>query len=170
LKLYFLRIQSTHKKYNLRKQASEMQPFTLNINGQPITIQPPPQRRESQERRERVRTPSPRAPQPRREEVNRYHTATSVEYSVDDTIREIKWFTDIQMAYIWILEKIRERHESDQWTIRSFEETANRLEERWYEGKDGLVVAKMDEYKFRVYYNPEENEAIRRNQRQVSNP
>jgi hypothetical protein len=170
-----LRVKSTHKKYKSRKQASEMQPFTLNINGQPITIEPPPQRRERQrqERPERVRTPPRNHRPPRREEVNRFYTATSVEYSVDGTIRELKWFTDIQMAYLWILNKTKnisyDTYDT-QWDIRTFEETADRLEERWYDGKDGLVVAKMEEHKFRVFYNPEENESIRRNQRQVSNP
>lgn len=129
------------------------------------------QRRPRTNRREEVQTPPPTERPPRREEVSRFYTASSVEYIVDSEIREVKWFTDIQMAYLWIMEKINRISDMQDWTIRSFEETADRLEERWYEGKDGLVVAKLEECKFRIFYNPEETEAIRnRNQRQVPNP
>jgi hypothetical protein len=134
-----------------------------------ITIQRPSRQREQS--REEVRTPPRNHRPPRREEVSRFYTASSVEYSVDGIVREIKWFTDIQMGYIWILDKIRQTSDIDEWDVRDFEEVADRLEERWYEGKDGLIVAKLDECKFRIYYNPEETEAIRnRTQRPTPNP
>ena len=144
---------------------------TLQTGNAPERRQVVVQRRPRRDRREEVQTPPPTERPPRREEVSRFYTASSVEYSVDGVIREIKWFTDIQMGYLWIIDKIRQTSDMDDWDIRDFEEVANRLEERWYEGKDGLIVAKMDECKFRIFYNPEETEAIRnRNQRQVPNP
>ena len=94
-------------------------------------------------------------PQP---DANRYHTVVSVEYCVDGDVRLIKWFSDIQMAWIWISGQVRERH-GENWDIAPFLTTANAMERQWRQGfgDDGFCVADSDGYEYITYYEPTVN-------------
>jgi hypothetical protein len=104
---------------------------------------------------ELVTTPPTIHKPPIRKEVCPLSTVTSVEYSVRNKVKKFKWFKNIKEAYAWIQEKIPKIYDDlDDWDVRPLEETADRLEERWYNGKNGIIVAKLDQYRFRAYYNP----------------
>jgi hypothetical protein len=107
---------------------------------------------------ELVTTPPTTHRPPIRKEVCPLGTVTSVEYSVRNKIKKLKWFKNIVEAYAWIEKKIPKIYDDiDDWDVRSLEETADRLEERWHNGKNGIIVAKLDQYRFRVYYNPDKD-------------
>ena len=72
-----------------------------------------------------------------------------------DDIRLIKWFSDIQMAWIWINQRVRERH-GENWDIAPFLTTANAMDRQWSQGfgEDGFCVADSDGYEYIAYYEP----------------
>lgn len=115
---------------------------------------------------ELVMTPPTIHRPPIRKEVGIFHTATLVEYSVRNAVKKSKLFHNIQEAYKWILKKIPDIYDDiDDWDIRSFGNTVERLDERWYDGKNGLVVAKMDQYKFQVFYKPDKNSVFKKEEK-----
>ena len=106
--------------------------------------------------REEVHTPPPLLP------VDQWHTAVSVQVEIDGDVRRIKWFGDLQLAYMSVNDFVRE-HPDESWTLRTFQQTARIMKERWlnHRGEEGFVIAKADGVKFRAFYEPEENEAVR---------
>ena len=95
--------------------------------------------------------------------ADQWNTAVSVQVEIDGDVRRIKWFTDLQLAYISVKDFVAE-HPDDNWTLRTFEQTARIMKERWEadRGDEGFVIAKTDGVKFRAFYEPEENESIHR--------
>ncbi len=108
--------------------------------------------------REEVHTPPPLLP------VDQWHTAVSVQVEIDGDVRRIKWFGDLQLAYMSVNDFVKE-HPDESWTLRTFQQTARIMKERWesHRGEEGFVIAKADGVKFRAFYEPEENEAVRQN-------
>jgi hypothetical protein len=55
------------------------------------------------------------------------------------------------------------RHSDESWTLRTFQQTVRIMKERWEErrGDEGFIIAKTDGVKFRAFYEPEENDAVR---------
>ena len=107
---------------------------------------------------EEVHTPEPLLP------VDQWNTAVSVQVEIDGDVRRIKWFSDLQLAYISVNDFVRE-HPDESWTLRTFQQTARIMKERWetHRGDEGFVIAKADGIKFRAFYEPEENESVRQN-------
>jgi hypothetical protein len=86
---------------------------------------------------------------------NRYHTVVSVEYAMYDEVRLIKWFSDIQMAWIWINQEVA-RRDGEEWEITPFLETADQMDIAWRRGfgEQGITVAEDDGYEYIAYYEP----------------
>ena len=103
-------------------------------------------------------TPPPLLP------VDQWNTAVSVQVEIDGDVRRIKWFTDLQLAWMSVKDFVRE-HPDESWTLRTFRQTARIMKERWetYRGDEGFVIAKTEGIKFRAFYEPEENETVRQN-------
>jgi hypothetical protein len=106
--------------------------------------------------REEVHTPPPLLP------VDQWNTAVSVQVEIDGDVRRIKWFSDLQLAWMSVDNFVREHPEND-WTLRTFRQTVRIMNERWAEhrGDDGFLIAKADGVKFRAFYEPEDNETVR---------
>lgn len=84
---------------------------------------------------------------------NRYSTIISVECYEDSILRRIHWFTDIQMAYIWIRRKVQELPEED-WSLLTFKETSDGLDYNWANGHDHIRVADSFMHQYIAYYEP----------------
>ena len=106
--------------------------------------------------REEVHTPPPLLP------ADQWHTAVSVQVEIDGDVRRIKWFGDLQLAYMSVNDFVKE-HPDESWSLRTFQQTARIMKERWeaHRGDEGFLIAKADGVKFRAFYEPEENEAVR---------
>jgi hypothetical protein len=106
---------------------------------------------------EEVHTPQPRL------HADQWYTAVSVQVEIDGDVRRIKWFTDLQLAYLSVKDFVRE-HPDDNWTLRTFQQTVRIMNERWVadRGDEGFLIAKAEGVKFRAFYEPEENESVRR--------
>ena len=106
--------------------------------------------------REEVHTPPPL------EHVDQWHTAVSVQVEIDGDVRRIKWFPDLQLAYMSVNDFVRQ-HSDESWTLRTFQQTVRIMNERWEarRGDEGFIIAKADGVKFRAFYEPEENDAVR---------
>ena len=104
---------------------------------------------------EEPETPPPLLP------VDQWYTAVSVQVEIDGDVRRIKWFGDLQLAYMSVSDFVKE-HPDESWTLRTFQQTARIMKERWlnHRGDDGFVIAKADGVKFRAFYEPEETEAV----------
>ena len=91
---------------------------------------------------------------------NRYDTTICVEYCVNDEVRHIKWFSDIQMAWIWIISRIHNYHnqtQDEEWRHLTFLACADRLDRRWRDGnQDGMLMANhiTNNYAYYVSYEP----------------
>jgi len=105
---------------------------------------------------EEVHTPQPRL------HADQWNTAVSVQVEIDGDVRRIKWFTDLQLAYISVKDFVRQ-HSDDSWTLRTFQQTVRIMNERWEadRGDEGFLIAKAEGVKFRAFYEPEENESVR---------
>jgi hypothetical protein len=106
--------------------------------------------------REEVHTPPPLL------HADQWNTAVSVQVEIDGDVRRIKWFGDLQLAYISVKDFVRQHPDND-WTLRTFQQTARIMKERWEarRGDEGFIIAKTDGVKFRAFYEPEENDAVR---------
>jgi hypothetical protein len=102
--------------------------------------------------------------------ADRYNTATSVDKVVNGITRQVKWFSDFQMAWIWIDNEVKrqiQEGDSREWRVKSFENTADLMDERWEDGEEGgVVIAKTlnttgERVKYMTFYDPGETQAIR---------
>lgn len=123
----------------------------------PIQAPQPPQ--DPIHLREEAQTPPPRV------HVDRWHTAVAVHVEIDGELRRMKWFSDLQSAWMSVRDFVN-RNPSPEWKLRTFERTAALMDRRWEDGRgeDGLLIAKLDDVKFRAYYEPEENDTIHSSQ------
>lgn len=89
---------------------------------------------------------------------SRYHTVVSVEFAIYDEVRIKKWFSDIQMAWIWIHQEVR-RRDGEEWEMTPFLETADQMDIAWRQGlgEQGITVAEDDGYEYIAYYEPTVN-------------
>ena len=122
----------------------------LNLSLLPQPIQDPIHQREE------VQTPPPLLP------VDQWHTVVSVQVEIDGNIRRVKWFSDLQNAWMSVSSFVQD-HPNENWTLATFQQTARIMKDRWYahRGEDGFTIAKTEGIKFRAFYEPEENEAMR---------
>ena len=86
---------------------------------------------------------------------SRYSTVVSVEYYINDDVRHIKWFSDIQMAWIWINHQVRQYH-GEEWEVCPFLTIADSMDYEWRQGNGhhGMVVAYREGYEYAAYYEP----------------
>lgn len=85
---------------------------------------------------------------------NRWYTTVSVEVYINDRMRHIKWFSDLQMAYIWVASQERIINESLTYH-RDFVEFADAFDRRWQRRpNEGCTVARSSTYKYRMTYEP----------------
>lgn len=87
--------------------------------------------------------------------ADQYSTTVSVECYEFDRLRRIKWFPDLQQAYIWIEEQRQVRQEEEWFTTMPFAYLCERMNSRWQRGRNGVTVAESDDYLFRAYYEPD---------------
>jgi hypothetical protein len=107
--------------------------------------------------------PPPRTPPPRLH-ADRWYTPVSVERIVRGRMRNVKWFSDLQMAYIYVQDIVNDdENEEHDWIIADFHETADMMDTRWREGEEGLPIARCDDTRtvFIAYYEPSETTAAR---------
>jgi len=105
--------------------------------------------------------PVPETPslvQPRqRLEANRYYTPIAVELYVENRLRNIKWFPDLQLAHMWCMEEVQNQPEEDWISVRTrFPQFADEMDIRWQQGHSGKRVAYSDSIEYRVHYEPYE--------------
>jgi hypothetical protein len=107
--------------------------------------------------------PPPQTPPPR-QHADRWHTAVSVECIVRGRMRSVKWFSDFQMAYLYVEGIVNDdENEEHDWIMTDFHETANMMDTYWDDGEDGLPIARCDETRtmYIAYYEPSETNAVR---------
>lgn len=122
---------------------------------------------------------------PPRPHADRYYTAVAVDKVVNGIVREVKWFPDFQMAWIWIDGNVKdqvEQGDTREWQVKSFQTAADLMDERWEDGDDGVVIARTlntegNRTRYTAFYEPEETRAVRAfhygenaNQQQVQGP
>ncbi len=101
---------------------------------------------------------------------NRWHTTVSVEVYINGRMRHINWFSDLQMAYIWVTSQERVHNEPLSYN-RNFVEFADAMDRRWQDRpNESCTMATSNSYKYKltyepdVPYRPEEEQEIRRQQ------
>jgi hypothetical protein len=85
--------------------------------------------------------------------ADRYHTRISLEESLGGNIRRIRWFSDLQDAYIWVRNYAYE--DDDHWRLHPFLRVCEELDTKWNNGGNGTLIAACGSHKFRAYYEPE---------------
>jgi len=95
--------------------------------------------------------------------VNRYTTEVSVELYVRTVLRRIRWFSDLQLAYIWCISE-KELLDDDfppiVWSpVKPFLEFADLMDRRWAQvgARCGCTLLYSDIYRYKVCYEPPEN-------------
>ena len=124
-------------------------PPTINMaTNDQIPTQTPPQ----------VVVPRLNIPEPPTQQLtaSRYTTPVSVEFCIYGEVRHIKWFSDIQMAWIWIRAQVDRCDYREDWEVTPFLETADEMDRQWAQGdgEDGSMVADDDGYEYVAYYRP----------------
>lgn len=117
--------------------------------------------------------PNTQLPQnPNEPRPNRQTTPISVEVTIDRQLRNVRWFTDLQQAYLWIQQQVEDvpLQEIDMLT---FEETCHRMDQRWSQNRrDGLCVAATQTHRQRTLQEPDSQGAMeahhRRQQQEVN--
>jgi hypothetical protein len=91
-------------------------------------------------------------------DANRYTTSVCIEVIESNIIRKVKWFSDLQMAYLWCINKIQ-LYDNEQWErVFSFQEFADNMDRRWRRGNtNGYPVAYSSRVECRAYYEPTVN-------------
>ncbi len=86
---------------------------------------------------------------------NRWYTTVSVEIYINNRLRYIKWFSDLQMAYIWVT--IQERVNNEPLTYnRNFVEFADAFDRRWQQRpNEGCTMATSSTYRYKLTYEPD---------------
>jgi hypothetical protein len=156
-------LQPTYTIVPLQPNQPAIPLFDLSGLGQPSQPNPPVVPRldmsalNQPNQAEEVHTPQPRL------HADQWNTAVSVQVEIDGDVRRIKWFTDLQLAYLSVKDFVGE-HPDDSWTLRTFQQTVRIMNERWEadRGDEGFIIAKAEGVKFRAFYEPEENESVRR--------
>lgn len=84
---------------------------------------------------------------------NRYNTVVTVEVYHEDALCRIKWFSDIQMAWIWVKDHTMDASMVE-WDITSFIPCADAMDAQWRrgEGANGMCIAMGGQYEFIAYY------------------
>ena len=86
---------------------------------------------------------------------NRWHTTVSVEVYINRRMRYIKWFSDLQMAYLWVASQERVINEPLAYN-HNFVEFADAFDRRWQERPtEGSTMATSSTYRYRLYYEPD---------------
>lgn len=86
---------------------------------------------------------------------NRWYTTVSVEIYINRQMRYIKWFSDIQMAYIWVASQERVINEPLTYN-RNFVEFADAFDRRWQQRpNEGCTMATSSTYRYRLTYEPD---------------
>lgn len=87
--------------------------------------------------------------------ANRYTTVVLVELYIDNRLRKIKWFSDLQQAYMWCMNKL-DTFPEEHWQLdNSFLEFADAMDRHWQAGRrNGYNIAKSPSIKYRAYYEP----------------
>jgi hypothetical protein len=106
--------------------------------------------------------PSPRVNMPRRYGTVAVHYIREVLYSDDDRdLRMIKWFSDIQMAWMWVRQRLNTVHR-DEWAMNPFLTCVYDMDRQWNvgAGEDGQTFAEnLDTFiydgEYRAYYKPD---------------
>ncbi len=98
--------------------------------------------------------------------ADRYHTPCSVERIVNDIVSHVYWFSDFQMAWIWIEGRIRDTPQNG-WDLVPFLEAANSIEARWENGIEGKLVASCDEIRYKVFFEPGQEDEVLQFERRV---
>jgi len=92
--------------------------------------------------------------------ANRYYTRVSVEVLFDERIQRIKWFSDLQEAYIWCMNE-RARFIEDNWgPVVEFPDFADAMDRRFSEvgilgHHCGRTLLQSQWYRYKVYYELE---------------
>ena len=71
------------------------------------------------------------------QQANRYYTPISVEVYVNDRMHSVEWFSDLQMAYLWCMER-RETIPEEEWVTpyADFPSFADTMDARWSTAPD----------------------------------
>ncbi len=107
---------------------------------------------------------------------NRWHTTVSVEVYINGQMRHIKWFSDLQMAYIWITKQEQVNNEPLNYH-ENFVEVADAMDRRWRQRpNEGCTIARSYSYKYKATYEPDvpyrrdDERVIRRTNTQPNTP
>ena len=100
--------------------------------------------------------PNPRVNMPRR------YGTVAIHYMYEDDVRMIKWFSDIQMAWMWIRQRVNTVHRDEWWDMNPFLTCVYDMDRQWNvgDGDDGKALAENAiasdyEAEYRAYYKPD---------------
>jgi hypothetical protein len=134
------------------------------------TIVPPlnlAQLNRNQNLNEDVSTPPPRL------RVDRWTTPVSVEYVVRGRLRHVKWFSDAQLAYQYVMGCVQDDEEDDdeyegEWVTVTFDEACREMKEAYEDGEEGVAIAwnLVTRTGYHAYYEPSEREHVQTANRQ----
>jgi hypothetical protein len=86
-------------------------------------------------------------------EPNQWHTPVFVRvYTIDGHREREKHFSDLQMAWLWIRDKVSSFQEPEN-TLRSFAHTCRRLAECHADGGRGYIAGESTLLQYVVYYD-----------------
>ncbi len=93
-----------------------------------------------------------------RYQVDRWNTKVSLEVYQRGILRRVRWFSDLQDAYLWVKEQTEQTREIN-WILRTFTAVCRDLDQRWNNGDNGTTIALGGSNRFYVQYEPEAMEA-----------
>jgi hypothetical protein len=70
------------------------------------------------------------------------------------------------MAWIWIECRTRDTPQNG-WTLVPFQEAARSIETRWENGIEGKLVASCDEIRYKVFFEPGQEDEVHQFERRV---
>jgi hypothetical protein len=94
---------------------------------------------------------------PMQQQPNRWNTPVSVKCQtgpVNQVTNTYRYFTDIQMAYIWIKDQTR-RSDDSNWTLATFFETCDAMDSQWQLTQTSeFLVAHSGTTLYSIQYEP----------------
>ena len=99
--------------------------------------------------------------------ANRYYTRVSVEVLLQDEILRLKWFSDLQLAYLWCMRQ-KVNAPTEEWEAHlQFPEFADAMDRAWTDAtggstntlatiRAGRTLLRSPLYEFKVYYEPDD--------------
>lgn len=84
---------------------------------------------------------------------DRWHTPVSITHTLNGRITNVRYFTDLQMAYLYVKQQTQLLNDMD-WDLSSFSETCSEMDRRWQRNQTGYTIALGEGCRFKAHYEP----------------